>query len=205
MTAQPRMLAPTQIEAHITRLTAVREGLKKFSDDDGRAAECVRILEVAIKTLESEPFSPNENMEPFSGEVEETEDVFPPEGHSTCAKCVEEVDDTSNLAMNGVLVGGDAAVAHTDAEVETVAPDSESEPETAESHSASTLTEVERPDIAHNIVHDEQDDMSDHDWQTHTHEGYDYTVTPHEHSVSEDVVDGRSDSSPDPLPTAPGE
>ena len=55
-TRQPKMLAPTQIEAHITRLTAVREGLRKFEADDGRAAECGSILETAIETLKSEPY-----------------------------------------------------------------------------------------------------------------------------------------------------
>ena len=53
---QPRMLAPTQVEAHVTRLKAVREGLRKFEKDDGRAAECGHILEVAINVLNSEPF-----------------------------------------------------------------------------------------------------------------------------------------------------
>ena len=55
-TSQPRMLAPTQIEAHVTRLTAVREGLRKFEADDGRAAEVVSILEVAINVLKADPF-----------------------------------------------------------------------------------------------------------------------------------------------------
>lgn len=53
---QPRMLAPTQIEAHVSRLQAVREGLRKFEKDDGRAVECSRILEVAINMLNAEPF-----------------------------------------------------------------------------------------------------------------------------------------------------
>ena len=55
-TSQPRMLAPTQIEAHVTRLVAVREGLRKFEANDGRAAECVRISEVTINVLNSDPF-----------------------------------------------------------------------------------------------------------------------------------------------------
>lgn len=50
------MLAPTQVEAHVTRLVAVREGLKRFEADDGRAAECVRILDVAVETLSSDPY-----------------------------------------------------------------------------------------------------------------------------------------------------
>ena len=58
-TAQPRMLAPTQIEAHITRLTAVREGLRKFEADDGRAVEVGRILEAAISVLESDSYPTN--------------------------------------------------------------------------------------------------------------------------------------------------
>ena len=58
-TAQPRMLAPTQIEAHVTRLTAVREGLRKFEADDGRAVEVGRILEAAISVLESDSYPTN--------------------------------------------------------------------------------------------------------------------------------------------------
>ncbi len=75
-TRQPKMLAPTQIESHVSRLTAVSEGLRKYEDDDGRAAECVRILSVAIKTLESEPFPTNAAKEPFVEEVEEEEETI---------------------------------------------------------------------------------------------------------------------------------
>ena len=73
-TSQPRMLAPTQIEAHVTRLTAVREGLRKFEANDGRAAECVRILEVTINVLNSEPFRtvPVEVAEEKDDETPET-------------------------------------------------------------------------------------------------------------------------------------
>ena len=72
---QPKMLAPTQIEAHVTRLTAVREGLRKFEADDGRAKECGRVLEVAISVLNSEPF-PTVPVEVVEDEDDDTPETI---------------------------------------------------------------------------------------------------------------------------------
>lgn len=52
------MMQPTQVEAHINRLTAVRDGLQKYADRDGRATETVAVIQTAINILETEPFSP---------------------------------------------------------------------------------------------------------------------------------------------------
>lgn len=148
-TRQPRMLAPTQIEAHVTRLTAVREGLRKFEADDGRAVEAGQILEVAIKTLNSEPFSPQDGSTSLIADVDEGKELV-------------EIDEDGNVTP----------------------VDPPNHPDDAS------------PIVAMNIVHDDKEDMSEHDWQTHTHEGMDDLVTPHEHD---------DDRSPDPLPVAPGE
>lgn len=51
----PLMLSANQIEAHVTRLTAVREGLRKYPDD-GRAKEAGDVIEVAINTLNLDAF-----------------------------------------------------------------------------------------------------------------------------------------------------
>ena len=103
-TSQPRMLAPTQIEAHVTRLTAVREGLRKFEANDGRAAECVRILEVTINVLNSEPFRtvPIEVAEVKDDETPETiEQVQKRERAATAEQVPDQSSDEPRRPTTG--------------------------------------------------------------------------------------------------------
>ena len=73
-TRQVRKLAPTQIEAHVSRLTSVLVGLRKFENEDGRAVECGRILTAAISILESD-FYPT-NPPPVPDEPEPPEETI---------------------------------------------------------------------------------------------------------------------------------
>jgi len=61
-TTQPKMLVPNQIEAHVTRLRAVVEGLKKYEANDGRAQECIATLDVAITILSADPYPPTADV-----------------------------------------------------------------------------------------------------------------------------------------------
>ncbi len=67
----PKMLSANQIEAHVTRLTAVREGLRKYEGDDGRAKEAGGIIEAAIATLQQEVPVPQKAAEDAAAPIEE--------------------------------------------------------------------------------------------------------------------------------------
>lgn len=68
---QPRMLATTQIEAHVSRLTSVREGLRKYEAEDGRAKDAGIIIEAAIAVLSMDSFPPLDEVarEPLTFEI----------------------------------------------------------------------------------------------------------------------------------------
>lgn len=65
------MMQPTQVEAHINRLRAVRSGLEKYIEVDGRAAEGVNIIDVAINCLSQAPYAPPEPDEVTDQEPDE--------------------------------------------------------------------------------------------------------------------------------------
>lgn len=45
-----------QIEAHVSRLTAVRTQLQGYASKDGRAAEAMPLIDNVIASLQQEPF-----------------------------------------------------------------------------------------------------------------------------------------------------
>lgn len=78
MASQPRMLSGNQIEAHVSRLTSVREGLRKYEVEDGRANDAGIIIEAAIAVLGMEAFStPDEEPEGSEDVAQNPEDRVP--------------------------------------------------------------------------------------------------------------------------------
>ncbi len=71
-----KMLSANQIEAHVTRLTAVREGLRKFEGDDARAKDAGEVIEVAITTLQQDVPVPQKAAEEAAAPNEVDEDAL---------------------------------------------------------------------------------------------------------------------------------
>ena len=65
-------LQPGQIEAHISRLTAVRTQLAGYAETDGRAAEAMPLIDTVIGSLQQEPFDTPKGVEaaPEAAEVD---------------------------------------------------------------------------------------------------------------------------------------
>ncbi len=53
----PKMLQPGQVEAHVSRLTAVRTQLAGYALVDGRAAEAMPMIDATIASLQQPAFS----------------------------------------------------------------------------------------------------------------------------------------------------
>lgn len=74
----PRFLQPTQIEAHISRLTAIRTQLVGFPED-GRAVDCIPGIDSIIATLKQEKFvtvpPPNPEDAEAEGDIEDSGEV----------------------------------------------------------------------------------------------------------------------------------
>lgn len=58
----PNFLQPTQTEAHINRLTAIKTQLQGYVERDGRAVEALPAIDEAIRALSAEPFAPDNEV-----------------------------------------------------------------------------------------------------------------------------------------------
>lgn len=61
-------LQPTQVEAHISRLSAIKAQCNNYRETDGRAAEAIAAIDAVIAIFQQEPFAPGGVAESLVGE-----------------------------------------------------------------------------------------------------------------------------------------
>lgn len=59
-----KCLQPTQVEAHVSRLTAIKTQLVSYKDADGRAADAIPAIDAVIGILSGECFEPTSEILP---------------------------------------------------------------------------------------------------------------------------------------------
>lgn len=93
----PKFLQPTQIEAHVNRLTAIKTQLQTYAEQDGRANEAIPSIDSVIATLTQEPFEPvavNEGADVEGDADADADNATVDESYGVVTR-VEDADDKS--------------------------------------------------------------------------------------------------------------